>query len=270
MMQSNVEYRQLRSLAEMAEIEHLQEVIWGYGRRGDSPLPYPARCLFEFSESGGHIGGAYDNQSQMIGFSAGWLGRESPNQPLYLHSQLVGVAESYRDKGIGFALKMHQRNYALSVGVSVIKWTFDPLQFRNAFLNLHKLGAQAKTFAPNYFGFLRGTQNKTFATDRLWAIWNLTIQSSERSIREIKSLREAVELLPGVEEPRCSIDLGINEASFTLTIPSIIPTYRKSNPELFQYWQSQLREAMIHYLPRYSVTDALKEPDHFSYILMRS
>ncbi len=269
-MEKDLQFRQLRSLPEMDEIEQLQETIWGYGRSAGSPFPYPARCLFEFSESGGHIGGAFIPEHGMIGFSAAWIGREAPHHRLYLHSQLVGVVDSFRNMGVGYGLKQLQREYALSVGISIIKWTFDPLQIRNASLNLRKLQAEAKTFVPNYFGALGGKQNAAFATDRLWVTWDVRRANTNLINLDVTALRNATTLFNDLTEPKCTLDLSLDDPQIVVNVPSNIPEIRIESPDLFKYWQSQLREVLSHYLPLYSVTHAVSLGRRFVYVLTRS
>jgi predicted GNAT superfamily acetyltransferase len=268
-MGQDLQFRQLRSLPEMNEVEQLQETIWGYGRSAGSPFPYPARCLFEFSESGGHVGGAFIPKHGIIGFSAAWIGREAPHHRLYLHSQLVGVVDSYRNMGVGYGLKQLQRAYALSVGISTIKWTFDPLQLRNASLNLRKLRAEAKTFVPNYFGALGGKQNAGFATDRLWVTWDIERTNTTPVNLDITSLQTATILPDDLTARRCTLDLSLEDSHIVIYIPSNIPEIRTASPDLFQYWQLQLRSVLSHYLPQYSVTHAVSLGERFAYALTR-
>jgi len=141
-MAGDVTVRALRTLDEIAPLERLQTDIWGYGA-ASTPV-YPARGLLAFVESGGLVGGACDAQDTLLGFSAAWIGREHDRARLYLHSQIVGVLEPYRDRGVGRLLKLQQRDFAIAHGLALVKWTFDPLRPRNAYVNLHTLGAVAR------------------------------------------------------------------------------------------------------------------------------
>jgi predicted GNAT superfamily acetyltransferase len=171
--------------------------------------------------------------------------------------------------GVGFGLKQLQRDFALSVDISIIKWTFDPLQFRNASLNLRKLGAEAKTFVANYFGPLGGKQNATFATDRLWVTWNLNRKNTVPVDLDISTFRTATILLEDAKETKCTLDLKLDDPQIAICIPSNIPETRIASPDLFRYWQSQLREVLSNYLPRYTVTHAVSSGRRFAYILTR-
>jgi len=179
-MTGDVTVRALRSLDEIAPLEQLQSAIWGYG--ADTSPVHPARGLLAFVESGGLVGGAFDRGGTLVGFSAAWIGREHDRNRLYLHSQIVGVLEPYRDRGVGRLLKLQQRDFAVAHGLALVKWTFDPLRPRNAHVNLHKLGAVARRFAPNLYGTLGGTLNAGRSTDRLWAEWYVRSAHVERRL----------------------------------------------------------------------------------------
>ena len=91
------------------------------------------------SFAGGYISGAYAGD-ELIGASAGFLGRRAGE--LHLHSHISGVIAARQSRHVGVALKQHQRAWALARGIDSIEWTFDPLVRRNAFFNLVKLGAE--------------------------------------------------------------------------------------------------------------------------------
>ncbi len=171
--------------------------------------------------------------------------------------------------GGGYGLKQLQRVYALSVGIPTIKWTFDPLQLRNASLNLRKLRAEAKTFVQNYFGTLGGKQNAGFATDRLWVTWDIGRTDITPVNLDITSLRTAIILPDDLTARRCTLDLTLNDPHIVIYIPSNIPELRNVSPDLFRYWQSQLRTVLSHYLPQYSATHAMSLGDRFAYVLTR-
>lgn len=165
-----VQVRELSSWADMRAIEALQQEIWGYGIPGNA-FPYPARALFEFVESGGTVGGAFLKE-RLIGMSFAWLGRaqDLKNMP-YLHSQLVGVIKEFRGSGVGEKLKRQQKQFSLSNGIDLIRWTFDPIKTKNANLNIKKLRGIVRRYLPNYYENLEGSQNKGLPTDRFQVEW---------------------------------------------------------------------------------------------------
>jgi len=113
----------------------LQQTVWG---KSDIDIPVPMFAVA--SETGGQVLGAFDGD-RMVGFTlaiAGW--REGR---AFLHSHMTAVLPDYRDRGIGRRLKLFQRDDALARGIILVEWTFDPLEVKNAYFNLMRLGASA-------------------------------------------------------------------------------------------------------------------------------
>ncbi len=98
--------------------------------------------------------------------------RDGKPQP-YLHSHMLAVRESHRNRGLGAQLKWEQRSEAISRGIHHMEWTFDPLQIKNAFLNIHRLGAVAREYRVNFYGVSSSRLQGGLPTDRLLAEWGL-------------------------------------------------------------------------------------------------
>ncbi len=273
-MENEIVIRSLVTLGEIEPIEELQKEVWGYGASLDAPFPYPARCLFEFAESGGLVAGANVGE-RLIAFAAAWIGRDRLTLQLYLHSQLVGVRQEFRDRGIGFRLKLYQREYALASGLALIKWTFDPLQVRNAYLNLHKLGAEVRRFAPDYFGPLGGKMNLGLATDRFWAEWHvaspLRSERPETAAITDRSGLKSINRVDGPKEARriFKVDTGLDDERLLVELPNNMQQLRQAHPQLASDWQLKLRQVFETYLPRYTIVDVLRESDSSFYLLER-
>ncbi|MEU4621336.1 GNAT family N-acetyltransferase [Actinoplanes sp. NPDC023801] len=116
--------------------------------------------------SGNYVAGAY-HEGRLVGCTVGFFGARA------LHSHLAGVVASHRDRGVGFAMKCHQRQFALDQGFDTITWTSDPLLFRNAYFNLCKLGATAVAYEPDFYGRIDDGTNTDQHTDRLLMEWRL-------------------------------------------------------------------------------------------------
>jgi predicted GNAT superfamily acetyltransferase len=253
----------LESLEEMVEVERLQGIIWGYGRK-DFDFPYPARALFALSESGGLVNAAV-NEGQVVGFSVSWIGRVKSIGGIYLHSQLLGVLKEFRGREIGFELKMHQREYALSNDINLIRWTFDPLLAPNARLNLHKLGAYSIRFQTEYYGKLR-SQLVHGSSDRLWAEWDVSLKGARRNPEENSNklydhtIFQAVlcenRLVCGVNI-RVPVDLLLDSEmpEVLIEIPSRISEVAEAGQGLIAGWRKTIREALTYYLNRDYVVD---------------
>jgi predicted GNAT superfamily acetyltransferase len=163
--QAVIEIRQLFDLAEFAEVLRLQQVIWGFA---DVEL-LPLRFLVVISKVGGHVFGAYDG-SEMIGFCFAIPGVKAGGRP-YLHSHMLGVLPPYHNQGVGRRLKLQQREDALARGIQLIEWTFDPLELKNAFFNIERLGAIVRRYHPNQYGITASPLHGGLPTDRCVAEW---------------------------------------------------------------------------------------------------
>ena len=160
-----IEIRQLFHLEDFTAIFELQKTIWSYA---DSEL-IPMRFLAVVAKVGGHVFGAYDGP-RMIGFCFAIPGIK-PDGRLYLHSHMLGVLPAYRNAQIGRRLKLRQRDDALARGISLIEWTFDPLELKNAFLNIEKLGAIVRVYKENQYGATTSPLHGGLPTDRCIAEW---------------------------------------------------------------------------------------------------
>ena len=163
--QAVIEIRQLRDRDQFAGVVAMQKVIWGF----DPVDLLPTRLLVVLEKVGGHIFGAYD-AGRLIAFCFALPGVK-PGPTPYLHSHMLGVLPEYRDRGIGRRLKLRQREEALERGIRLIEWTFDPLELKNAFFNLERLGAIVRRYAENQYGVTASPLHGGLPTDRCIAEW---------------------------------------------------------------------------------------------------
>lgn len=161
----NIEIRQLFILDEFTEVLNLQKTIWGFA---DIEL-LPLRFLVVVSKVGGHVFGAYD-AGRMVGFCFAIPGVKANGRP-YLHSHMLGVLPEYHNAGIGRRLKLRQREEALGRGIVLIEWTFDPLELKNAFFNIERLGAIVRRYSENQYGVTASPLHGGLPTDRCIAEW---------------------------------------------------------------------------------------------------
>ena len=92
---------------------------------------------------------------------------------LHLHSHMTAVLDQYRDRGVGYLLKIDQWHWAKNNDYQEITWTFDPLVRRNAKLNLLKLGADIASYHPNFYGDMPDALNAGDESDRVLASWKV-------------------------------------------------------------------------------------------------
>ncbi len=164
-MAGREEIRQLTSNQEFAEAVRLQKAIWGF----DEIDLLPVRLFVTASKIGGHSFGAYDGD-RMVGFCIAIPGIKQGAKS-YLHSHMLGVMKEYRDAGLGRKLKLAQRDDAIRQGLDLIEWTFDPLEIKNAFFNIERLGAIVRRFVLNQYGTTSSPLNAGLPTDRCTAEW---------------------------------------------------------------------------------------------------
>jgi predicted GNAT superfamily acetyltransferase len=159
-----LEIRPCNGLDEFGACVQLQIDVWGYGDRD----VIPRRVFVVANKIGGQVIGAFEGEN-LVGFAMALPGiREG--QP-YLHSHMLAVNPNYRNQGIGRRLKLFQRDDALARGIQRMEWTFDPLEIKNSFLNIAKLGTIVRRYEPNFYGVSSSRLHGEVPTDRLCAEW---------------------------------------------------------------------------------------------------
>jgi predicted GNAT superfamily acetyltransferase len=240
---SEVRLRTLETIDEMSQLVHLQREIWGYGEP-DTDFPYPARALFALAESGGHVGGAFLDDLP-VGLSVAWRGVDPLLQKPYLHSQLVGVRKEHRHLGIGFKLKLYQRDFALEADLELVKWVFDPLRSVNANLNVRKLGAVIPAYQPDYYGPVASHFSRGLATDRVWAHWYV---SSSRVRQRLLHPPPLLKREPPLVQVTALPDPNFSDPEFLVEVPDDFEAIFQENLSLAADGQAKIREIFHHYL----------------------
>ena len=174
---AEIAIRQLTELAEFKLCVEMQLAVWGYNE-GDL---IPARMFLVAQRIGGQVLGAYDGDT-MAGFAMSLPGYR--NGHAYLHSHMLAVLPEYRNRSIGRWLKLAQRDEALTRGIALIEWTFDPLEIKNAYLNMEKLGAISRRYKHNFYGPSSSPLQGGLPTDRLYAEWWLRSRRVERLLND--------------------------------------------------------------------------------------
>ncbi len=171
-----LELRDLGESGALRACEGVQREVWGGSELEITPASYLKAAV----HAGGLVAGAFQ-KGEMLGFVFGFPSYTasetgSANQTrmqLGQHSHLLAVRPHARGQGVGQALKWFQRAWCLGRGVSVVTWTFDPLQAKNARFNLEHLGASAVRYYPDFYGTLHDELNGELPSDRLLAEWPL-------------------------------------------------------------------------------------------------
>ena len=157
----------LRNCTELDEFRAcvaLQQEVWGFS---DAEL-VPLRIFSLAPKIGGQVVGAWEGET-LIGYAMAIPG-SCYGHP-YLHSHMVAVKESYRNTGLGRRIKLFQREDAIAHGYELMEWTFDPLEIKNSYFNLERLGAIAGRYNVNQYGITNSPLQGFLPTDRLVAEW---------------------------------------------------------------------------------------------------
>lgn len=197
-----IEVRQLTMQSEFEEAVQLQQTIWGFE---DIEL-LPVRLFVVASKVGGHAFGAYD-AGRMIGFCLAIPGLKSGGK-YYLHSHMLGVLPEYRNSGVGRSLKLAQRQEAIGRGIPLIEWTFDPLEIKNAYFNMERLGAVVRRYVLNQYGTTSSHLHGGLPTDRCVAEWWISGPRAEAIINRRPFPRNPTQV-------RISVPVGIAEIRAT-------------------------------------------------------
>src|SRR5438445_6164727 len=156
--------RACKDIRELEACVALQKEVWNF----DDVDLIPLRLFVVATKIGGQVIGAFDGE-ELIGFAMSIPGTRGGNP--YLHSHMLAVREAFRNGGLGRRLKLAQRDDALQRGIRLIEWTFDPLEIKNAWLNIERLGAIARRYNPNQYGMSSSPLQGGLPTDRLVAEW---------------------------------------------------------------------------------------------------
>ena len=159
-----VTIRKCEALEEMQACFALQKEVWKFA---DADL-VPVRMFVVAAKIGGQVIGAF-HANELVGFAIAIPGMR--NGYCYLHSQMLAVRQQYRNGGLGRRMKLYQREEALARGFELMEWTFDPLEIKNAYLNIEKLGAIARRYNVNQYGITSSPLQGGLPTDRLVAEW---------------------------------------------------------------------------------------------------
>lgn len=206
--------RACQSLAELNDCVALQKEVWNFADRELVPL----RLFVVAQKVGGQVIGAFTGD-ELVGFAMSIPGYR--NRHAYLHSHMLAVRPAYRNSGLGRRLKLSQRDDALARGIELIEWTFDPLEIKNAWLNLERLGAICRRYAVNQYGVSSSPLQGGLPSDRFVAEWWL------------KSRRVTVTLSEG-RHPPVTVERRV-------TVPAEIYTWKANPATRTQAAEVQLR-----------------------------
>jgi predicted GNAT superfamily acetyltransferase len=232
-MPANIRIRDLVTVPEIAPVEELQMQVWGKEPRSIVPV----NLLYIAANCGGILLGAFHEET-LVGFAFGLLGRKDGE--LYHASHMLGVLPDYRGSGIGEALKLRQRERALAQDLSRMTWTFDPLEARNAYLNLHKLGARTRIYGINVYGAMQDHLNRGLPSDRLTVEWLLRTPGIGRP-QESSPPRRLLENRDG--RPVLHAGALDQETPLAIAVPASLQRLKADDPQGAMAWRLAVRDA---------------------------
>lgn len=241
--EAGVTLRELSGLDDVLQASTLFDEVWQVD--GESLLPVNlARAI---AHAGGYFAGAFSGR-KMIGAVLGFVGFRDG---IHLHSHVLAVIPDAERRGVGFALKQHQRAWALQHGLDQIYWTFDPLVRRNAYFNLCKLGAEILDYHVDFYGQMTDGVNAGDESDRALVKWALTsdraVEGSQSQLPQpdIKSLVAAGAETALDEDSQGAPRLSEVDGDVLLCrIPSDIVAVRRVDPKLALSWRRALRDCL--------------------------
>ena len=240
---AGVQVRELSALAELDQVYRLYDAIW---RPDPKNPPVTTELLRALTKAGNYVGGAFDGD-ELIGACVGFF--EAP-ATVAMHSHVAGVSGAARGRNVGFALKLHQRAWALRRGVTAISWTFDPLIRRNAYINVVKLGARPTEYLLNFYGQMEDGINSGDDSDRLLVRWQLdtpevgAAAAGRPSPVLVSSLLEATVALGRAEDGRPVLGSGGDEGPLLVAVPADAEGLRSTDPGVAKDWRLAMREVL--------------------------
>jgi chorismate synthase len=247
--------RPLSTPEDMHACEDLQQEVWGFPDREIVPLVE----LVSVAKSGGCIAGAF-HEGALAGFVYGLWGLREGRW--YHYSRMLAVRAPWRGRGLGRALKLHQRGFCLERGIDLMRWTFDPLEGPNAALNVGKLGVVVDEYIVNYYGLKQDALNRGLPTDRLFVKWHLDGERVRERIAGRAAQVGAGEILsrapaalsarPGpaslpAPEPR---EVPDRAAEVHVEIPGDVQDLKRRDLALASAWRLAVRETCVRLFQR--------------------
>ncbi|OPG13440.1 GNAT family N-acetyltransferase [Microbispora sp. GKU 823] len=229
----------LRELHTIEEFEDVWRLFGGIWRPDPGGEPVTVEMMRALSHAGNYVAGAF-RRDRLVGASVGFVAAP-PRRALHSH-----VTGTLAGQGVGFALKLHQREWALDRGLETITWTYDPLVRRNAHFNLAKLGARPEEYLPAFYGTMGDAINAGDESDRVLAVWPLT---SPHVLAAVRGEPSPVEVPPDAatgldDDDGRPVRRRTDAETVLVAVPGDIETLRVTDPAAARAWRLALREVL--------------------------
>ena len=184
--------RNLTTIEELEAVLRLEKEVWGFEDADVTPL-----TLAVAMNAAGSIWLGAFNKDVLVGFAFAFPSLEEGK--IGFHSHTLAVHPAFDNRGLGYQLKLAQRDRALARGIAEITWTFDPLRSRNAHLNFAKLGVISSSYRLDFYGAQTSSSLHTNGTDRLWVTWRLADSRVEERVKGRSRRTETLDALALLE-----------------------------------------------------------------------
>lgn len=236
---SGVQIRELSEPAELRAVHALYRTIW---RTGSADSPVSFEQLRAMTHAGNYAAGAHRDGGLVgacVGFFAAPVGQ-------VLHSHVAAVAGDARGRGVGYALKLHQREWALARGLREVTWTFDPLLRRNAYVNLVKLAARPREYLRDFYGELTDAVNAGQGSDRLLVAWDLAapevVAACDGRFTGVGT--DAVPPALSVSTDGRPAPVRVTDGTVRVPVPEDVEALRRRDPDLARAWRAVVRDVL--------------------------
>jgi predicted GNAT superfamily acetyltransferase len=252
---TDITIRDLHTVEEFRQVVELEREIWGYTDNADM-VGIP---VFIFTvHRGAKLIGAIDKTGRMVGFAYAVVGMKAGKPMLWSH--MTGVLPDHRG-GLGYRLKLEQRQRALADGYELIEWTFDPMQAMNAHFNFAKLGGLVDEYAENFYGESTSTLHRGTPTDRVVLSWHISAPHVVRRVENGSALRarshDVTEapivnetVMEGEWRKTRKIDLTLTDRRIWVEIPTGFTEMLQRAPERALAWRMDVRQMFEEYLDK--------------------
>lgn len=257
--------KELKTMEELKLMQDMEQRVWGMPQ-------IPTHQTFTAVKNGGIVLGAFVDD-EIVGFSYGFAGFKDGRS--YLCSHMLGIDSDYRSRNIGAKLKQRQREAAIEKGYNMMRWTFDPLETRNGYLNLTKLNAVCNTYIENCYGEMTDGINKGLPSDRFEVHWHLN--SAYVTEDEALDVSEAVPLNTiqnngeGLSEFVSGKQYELNAHAYSMAVPKDFQQLKREDPALALDWRLKTRTQFQKlFKAGFSAVNVTPYDDYAEYIFVRT
>ena len=240
----NITIREINAIEDFEKVQELDLKIWGAD-------PVPSHQTMTAAKNGGFVIGAFHGE-KVVGFQYSFAGFK--NGEVYLCSHMLGIDHDYRNQGIGSRLKQKQAEIAGEMGYKKIRWTYDPLESRNGYLNLTKLGAVCSDYIENCYGEMKDGINAGMPSDRFnveWYINHPYLDERKNRFADLSITRSGLALDWKQREDGLPVAITVTNKDFShhpyLFVPIPVENHKlkEKDPDLALDWRYKTREVFV-------------------------